>query len=101
MKKELYVVSGCNGAGKTAASNIIFEQSGYEYVNADEIEKGVIKSYSINASIDAGKLMIKRIEKLLLEGKSFGFETTLSGKVHLERILRAKELGYNVTLFYY
>jgi len=61
--KHLYIISGCNGAGKTTASyTILPEMLGCnEFVNADEIAKGLSPFNPENASIQAGRLMLERI----------------------------------------
>ena len=43
MNKNLYIIAGCNGAGKTTASFTILPEilNCKEFVNADEIAKGV------------------------------------------------------------
>ena len=43
MVKHLYIIAGCNGAGKTTASKTILPKSLLvkEFVNADEIAKGL------------------------------------------------------------
>ncbi len=43
MNKNLYIIAGCNGAGKTTASFTILPEilNCKEFVNADEIAKGL------------------------------------------------------------
>jgi predicted ABC-type ATPase len=42
LEKNLYIIAGCNGAGKTTASFTILPEilNCKEFVNADEIAKG-------------------------------------------------------------
>ena len=42
MVKNLYIISGCNGAGKTTASYTVLPEilGCKEFVNADEIARG-------------------------------------------------------------
>lgn len=49
-----------------------------EFINADEIAKEISPFQPEKAGIEAGRLMLKRIRKLLESGESFAFETTLS-----------------------
>lgn len=102
--KRLFVIAGCNGAGKTTASFTILPEilDCKEFVNADEIARGISPFQPDKAGIEAGRLMLKRIKKLLESGESFAFETTLSTRSYIQFIDRAKQLNYQVTcLFFY
>lgn len=102
-KKQLYIFCGCNGAGKTTASFTILPEvlKCKEFVNADEIAKGLSPFNPEKVAIDAGKLMLMRMEELLAQGVSFAFETTLATKGYKRFIKRAQESGYRVTLIYF
>lgn len=67
MTKNLYIISGCNGAGKTTASFTVLPEilDCREFVNADEIARGLSPFNSESVAIEAGKLMLQRIEDLL------------------------------------
>jgi predicted ABC-type ATPase len=101
--KKLYIISGCNGAGKTTASfNILPDLLNCkEFVNADEIARGLSPFQPENVSIEAGRLMLKRIDELINSNKDFSFETTLSTKSFINRIEYAKSKGYYVTLIFF
>jgi predicted ABC-type ATPase len=94
-EKKLYIISGCNGAGKTTASfNILPELLNCkEFVNAVEIARGLSPFQPEKVSIEAGKLMLKRIDELINSNQDFSFETTLSSKSFLNTIERAKSKG--------
>lgn len=102
-EKKLYIISGCNGAGKTTASfNILPELLNCkEFVNADEIARGLSPFQPEKVSIEAGKLMLKRIDELINSNQDFSFETTLSSKSFLNTIERAKSKGYYTTLIFF
>lgn len=80
--KNLYLISGCNGAGKTTASFNILPNllDCREYVNADEIARGISPFHPEGVSIDAARLMLRRIDELLLLGADFAIETTLASR---------------------
>lgn len=101
--KKLYIIAGCNGAGKTTASYTILPEilDCKEFVNADEIAKGISPFQPEKAGIEAGRLMLKRIKKLLESGESFAFETTLSARSYVQFIERAKQLNYQVTCLFF
>jgi predicted ABC-type ATPase len=102
-EKNLYIIAGCNGAGKTTASFTILPEiiECKEFVNADEIAKGLSPFQPEKVSFEAGRIMLKRIKELLNENESFGFETTLSTKSYKNKILNAKQKGYTVTLLFF
>lgn len=101
--KKLYVIAGCNGAGKTTASYTILPEilDCKEFVNADEIARGISPFQPEKAGIEAGRLMLKRIKKLLESGENFAFETTLSTRSYVQFIDRAKEMDYQVTCLFF
>jgi len=102
-QKNLYIISGCNGAGKTTASfNILPELLNCkEFVNADEIARGLSPFQPEKVSIEAGRLMLKRIDELINSNQDFSFETTLSTKSFVNTIENAKSKGYYVTLIFF
>lgn len=103
MIKHLYIIAGCNGAGKTTASNTILPKSLLvkEFVNADEIAKGLSPFNPEGVAIEAGRLMLKRIDDLIEAGESFSIETTLSTKSYVNLVDRAHEKGYMVHLLFF
>ena len=100
---KLYIIAGCNGAGKTTASyTVLPEMLGCkEFVNADEIAKGLSPFNPESVAIEAGRLMLQRMDDLLSEGSDFAFETTLSTRSYVKFIERAQAKGYFVTLLYF
>ena len=84
---------GRNGAGKTTASFTILPEiiECKEFVNADEIAKGLSPFQPEKVAFEAGRIMIERINELLKENASFAFETTLSTRSYRNKIVRAKK----------
>ena len=106
MKKHpmnLYIIAGCNGAGKTTASFTMLPDmlDCREFVNADEIAAGLSPFNPEGVAIQAGRLMIDRIIHLLKEGESFAFETTLATRSYVKLIQQAQRRGYFVTLLFF
>ena len=101
--KNLYIIAGCNGAGKTTASFTILPEilDCKEFVNADEIAKGLSPFQPDKVALEAGRIMINRINDLLKEDLSFAFETTLATKSYRNKILSAKKEGYTITLLFF
>ena len=100
---HLYIIAGCNGAGKTTASFTVLPEmlNCREFVNADEIAKGLSPFNPEGVAIQAGRLMIDRILHLLKEGETFAFETTLATRSYIKLIQRAQKRGYFVTLLFF
>lgn len=103
MTKHLYIIAGCNGAGKTTASKTVLPKSLLvkEFVNADEIAKGLSPFNPEGVAIEAGRLMLRRIEELLSANESFSIETTLATKSYINLVRRAQDKGYIVHLLFF
>lgn len=103
MDKNLYIIAGCNGAGKTTASYTILPEilECKEFVNADEIARGLSPFNPNSTSIEAGKLMLKRIRELLGREESFAIETTLATRSYINLVRQAQSMGYMVTLLFF
>ena len=71
-----------------------------EFVNTDEIARGLSPLNVEGVGFQAARIMIERIEQLIHLNKSFSFETTLSGLSYLKLIKEAKEEGYGITFFF-
>ena len=99
----LYIIGGCNGAGKTTASFTVLPDllNCYEFVNADEIAKGLSPFRPESVAIEAGRLMLHRIDELMNQRVDFAFETTLAASLHLRTITKAQALGYRVHLLFF
>lgn len=72
-----------------------------EFVNADEIAKGLSPFAPESVAILAGKLMLQRIEELLAERVSFAIETTLATRSYRTLVNKAKDMGYTVQLLFF
>jgi predicted ABC-type ATPase len=101
--KNLYIIAGCNGAGKTTVSFTILPEiiDCKEYVNADEIAKGISPFQPEKVAFEAGRIMLNRINGLIDDGESFAFETTLATRSHKKKIEFAKRKGYSITLLFF
>ena len=99
---NLYIIAGCNGAGKTTASFTILPEmlNCKEFVNADSIAAGLSPFNPESVAIEAGRLMLSRIHELMGAGVDFAFETTLATRSYVSLVKTAQELGYKVTLLF-
>ena len=102
-KKQLYIIAGCNGAGKTTASFTILPEvlDCKEFINANEIAKGLSPFQPESVAMQAGRIMLARMDELLQKGETFAFETTLATKSYKQKIEWAQANGYEVTLLFF
>ncbi len=100
--KDVIVLAGPNGAGKTtAAPSVLPAHLGVtEFVNADEIARGVSPFDPEGSAMAAGRLLVGRIHVLARAGKSFAFETTCAGRGHARLLQSCRDAGYRVTLIF-
>lgn len=103
MDKTIYIIAGCNGAGKTTVSYTILPEilDCKEFVNADEIAKGLSPFQPEKVSFEAGRIMLERIDTLLTQNHNFAFETTLSTRSYKNKLMEAKASGYAVRLLFF
>lgn len=99
----LYIIAGCNGAGKTTASMTLLPEilNCKEFVNADSIASGLSPFQPDTVSFEAGRLMIQRMNELMKQNETFAVETTLSSRHYLQFIQKCKDAGYTIILIFY
>ena len=100
---RLYIISGCNGAGKTTASYTLLPEmlECSQFVNSDEFAKGLAPFSPERASIKASRYMVMKIRYLFQRKEDFAIETTLATRTLLNTIRQARDEGYTVTLLYF
>ncbi|MGN1212259.1 MAG: zeta toxin family protein [Candidatus Cryptobacteroides sp.] len=100
---SLYIISGCNGSGKTTASYTMLPEmlECSQYVNSDEFAKGLSPFSPESASIKASRLMLMKIRHLFKRKEDFGVETTLATRTLLNMVKTAQAEGYKVTVLYF
>jgi predicted ABC-type ATPase len=103
VRPSVVVLAGPNGAGKTTASfGIIQETLGIaEFVNADVIARGLSGFAPEGAALEAGRIMLHRLQELAEAKASFAFETTLASRSFAPWIRRLMSEGYSFHLFFF
>lgn len=96
--KQLWVLVGGNGAGKSTFYKHMLEPLGLPFINADVIAKDVFPDDPEGNSYLAAKLAETMREEQLRKGTSFCFETVFSHPSKVDFLGRAKAFGYNITL---
>ena len=99
---NIYIIAGCNGAGKTTASFTILPEmlNCKEFVNADSIAAGLSPFNPESVAIEAGRLMLSRIHELMTAWVDFAFETTLATRSYVSLVKAAQHVGYKVKLVF-
>jgi predicted ABC-type ATPase len=100
--KNVVVVGGPNGAGKTswAAKHLSRTLNIREFVNADEIARGLSPFDPDSNSVVAGRMMLDRLDALVRGEDSFAFETTCASHRHPRFLKKCRTLGYQITLIF-
>ncbi|HEU5247882.1 MAG TPA: hypothetical protein VFU09_12410 [Candidatus Udaeobacter sp.] len=98
----IYVIAGCNGAGKTtfAKEFLPHEVKCLRFYNADEVARGLSPLDPSAGAIKAGRLLLNEIRESLNRRETFAVESTLSGKTYIRTFKRALSLGYELELHY-
>jgi len=100
--RDVIMLGGPNGADKTTAAATLLPQALdiREFVNADEIARGLSPFNPNGAAVAAGRLMIARVRALARAGESFGFETTCAGLGHARLLRMCRAVGYRLSLVF-
>jgi predicted ABC-type ATPase len=100
--KDIIIIGGPNGAGKSTSAPAIIPRrlEVREFVNADEIARGLSPFNPEGAAVAAGRLLVERIQMLVRDGESFAFETTCAGRAHAHWLRECKMQGWRVTLIF-
>jgi predicted ABC-type ATPase len=99
---NVVILAGPNGAGKTSAAPTLLrdELRVAEFVNADVIARG-LSGFSAGAvAVEAGRIMLRRLDELAASRQDFAFETTLSGNAFLAAMERWRLAGYTIRVVY-
>lgn len=99
-EKQLWVLAGGNGAGKSTFYHQYLSQYGIKFVNADLIARTMDTDHPERLSYEAATLATEMRENMIATGESFCFETVFSHESKIDFIAVAKAHGYSVILVY-
>jgi len=99
-RKQLWILAGGNGAGKSTFYRTQLAPLGVPFINADVLAKELYPEAPEEHSYDAAKRATDMRFKLLHEGRSFCFETVFSHPSKIDFVAQAKVLGYQVILVF-
>ena len=98
----IYVIAGCNGAGKTTFAREFLpkEVKCLRFLNADELARGLSPLKPSAGAVRAARLLLTQVDECLRRRETFALESTLSGKTYIRLFRRARKLGYEIELHY-
>jgi predicted ABC-type ATPase len=100
--RDVVIIGGPNGAGKTTAVYDLLPESlpVRQFINADEIARGLSPFDPDSIAIAAGRIMLDRIDAVIEARESFAFETTCASRRHVRLLRTLRQLKYRVTLLF-
>ncbi|WP_293268719.1 AAA family ATPase [Neptunomonas sp.] len=96
--KQLWMLVGGNGSGKSTFYRKYLEPRGMPFVNADVLAKQIFPEDPEGNSYEAAKYAEQMREQLLIDGATFCFETVFSHPSKIDFIAKAKAFGYQVVM---
>lgn len=98
--RELIIVGGANGTGKTTFAQQYVAEFGVAYLGADAIAAELAPHDPASVQIQAGRQFVARVDQHLDRGETFVVESTLSGVTLKRTIEQARLKGYKVSIYY-
>lgn len=100
MTKQLWVLAGGNGSGKSTFFDRFLKPLGLSFVNADMIASEISNKITTKVSKQAQAQALKVFEQKLSSGETFCFETVFSHPSKIDLLKQAKKLGYEINLVF-
>ncbi len=98
--KQLWLLAGGNGAGKSTFYRTRLEPLGLPFVNADVLAKQLYPEQPEQHSYEAAKIAKGMRTQLLQKGRAFCFETVFSHPSKIDFVAKAKVIGYDIVLVF-
>jgi len=99
---NIYVIAGPNGAGKSTMAHALLSRFLHceEFVNADDIARGLSAFRPAGVALEAGRVMLRRLDDLARRRIDFAFETTLASRSFAPWLRKRQEEDFRVHLFF-
>ena len=100
-RPTIYIIAGCNGAGKTTFAKEFLPSIGViRFLNADEIARGLSPLRPEVVAFKAGRLLLGELRELIDRQETFALESTLSGRTYVSIFEQAKRSSYAIELHF-
>ena len=99
-QKQLWLLAGGNGAGKSTFYRTQLEPKGIPFVNADILARQLFPEHPEQHSYEAAKIAEELRFRFLKEGRSFCFESVFSHVSKIDFVAQAKAVGYEIVLVF-
>jgi predicted ABC-type ATPase len=98
-----WLIAGPDGVGKTtfAMKRLEAISGSINFVNFDEISRGLSPLRSQAAEREAATIALSRVAHFIASGSTFALETTLSGKAQMRLLREARRAGLATSLLYF
>lgn len=102
LRPSVVVLAGPNGAGKSTVAPALLQGTlgVTEFVNADDIARGLSAFNAERAALPAGRVMLARLHELARRRMSFAFETTLASRSFAPWLTGLKRDGYSIHMLF-
>ena len=100
INKEIVIIAGGNGVGKTTFARVFLQEDDYEFLNVDEIAKSLSAENPGEKKISAGKLFFQRLNESVAQNKSLLIEITLSGRYLQKQFVTWREQDYQIHIIF-
>ncbi len=103
-KPELIIIAGPNGSGKTSITQKFLHHEwaeGTTYINPDQVAKDMFGDWNDSeAVLKAANYCSDLREQCLRDKKGFVFETVFSAQDKIDFVIRAKQAGFFIRIFF-
>ncbi len=100
MEKEIIIIAGGNGVGKTTFARAFLQEYDYEFLNADEIAKSLSADNPGAKKISAGKLFFQKLSEAVANNKSLLIESTFSGRYLQKFFITWRKQNYKIRIVF-
>lgn len=100
MSRQLWLLTGGNGAGKTTFYRLYLQPRGLPILSVDDVALRMQPDNPDAAVAEAQHRVEAERSRLLKTGEAFCYETVFSHPSRIDFVADARAQGYNITLIY-